>query len=150
MSSKGAQLWNCPWHHPKRRRCPHVPRVTSPGCAGPLLLACATLAEVPGSDWDTTAKGYSGLVSRWCQILPGTAAVPPSRRGHLPVSTAGAGLVCCHPGNFPCAHHGVQKSALGKVETQVIPPSPNCPTGNSAPHPPILKVPLTPPDFLED
>lgn len=148
MSSKGAQLWNCPWHHPKRRRCPHVPRVTSLGCAGPLLLACATLAEVPGSDWDTTAKGYSGLVSRWCQILPGTAAVPPSRRGLLQHGRSGAGLL--PPREFPLCTPWGTKISLGKVETQVIPPSPNCPTGNSAPHPPILTVPLTPPDFLED
>lgn len=33
------------------------------------------------------------------------------------------------------------KNQPWEVETQVIPPSPNCPTGNLAPHPPTPMVP---------
>lgn len=118
-------------------------RVSPP--AAPLLLACARLAEGPGREWDKTAKGCSGLVSRWCQILPGTAAVPPPHRGHLPVSTAGAGLARCPTGNFPLhAHPGIQKSPLGGGNQD----DSSFPKQNSAPQPLILMVPITPPDFL--
>lgn len=134
---EGGTAWEVPVASPQ------MPPMSPTAACHLVLPPCCW--RVPSREWDKTAKGCSGLVSRWCQILPGTAAVPPSHRGHLPVSTAGAGLARCPTGNFPLnAHPGIQKSALGGGNSG----DSSFPKRNSAPHPQILMVPITPPDFL--